>query len=151
MIQRIQSVYLLLVTALLASNIFLPVGSFLDKSGVAYPFTPLNVNIPSAGLNYTPWGLLSLLVLAALVALATIFLYKNRKLQIRMCVFNTLIMAGYYIVFLLFMLLSKASSLASFQFAFGLCIPVIAIILNYLAIRAIRKDEDMVKAADRLR
>jgi hypothetical protein len=151
MIQRIQSVYLLLVTALLASNIFLPIGAFLDKSGMLYPFTPLHVALPSAGLNYTPWGQLALLILGALISFATIFLYKNRKLQIRMCTFNTLILAGYYIVFLMFMFMTKNSIPATFQFSFGLCLPLIAMILNFLAIRAIRKDEDKVKAADRIR
>ena len=151
MIQRIQSVYLLLVTALLASNIFLPIGSFLDKNGLLYPFTPLHVALPSAGLSYTPWGQLTLLILGALVSFATIFLFKNRKLQIRMCIFSMLILAGYYIVFLMFMLMIKNSISATFQFSFGLCLPLIAMILNFLAIRAIRKDEDKVKAADRIR
>ncbi len=129
MIQRIQSVYLLLVTALLTTNIFLP----------------------GAGLNYTPWGQLAILILGALVSFATIFLFKNRKLQIRMCIFNMLIMTGYYIVFLLFVLMAKSNIQAPFQFSFGLCLPLIAMILNYLAIRAIRKDEDKVRAADRIR
>lgn len=151
MIQRIQSVFFLLVTALLTANIFIPVGSFLDSNGALYPFSPLNVNLPSAGLNYTPWGQLSLLVLAALVSFATIFLFKNRKLQIRMGIFNMFIMAGYYIVFLLFILLTKGRTQASFQISFGLCLPLIAMILNFLAIRAIRKDEEKVKAADRIR
>jgi hypothetical protein len=118
MIQRIQSVYLLLVTALLTSNIFLPVGSFLDKNGMLYPFTPLHVALPSAGLNYTPWGQLALLILGALISVATIFLFKNRKLQVRMCVFNTLILAGYYIVFLLSMLLTKSNTQTTYQFLF---------------------------------
>ena len=39
----------------------------------------------------------------------------------------------------------------SFQFHWALCFPLIAIILNYLAIRAIGRDEAMVHAADRLR
>jgi len=151
MIQRIQSVYLLLVTALLTSNIFLPVGSFLDKNGMLYPFTPLHVALPSAGLNYTPWGQLALLILGALISVATIFLFKNRKLQVRMCVFNTLILAGYYIVFLLSMLLTKSNTQTTYQFSLGLCLPLIAMIINYLAIRAIRKDEDKVRAADRIR
>ena len=62
-----------------------------------------------------------------------------------------LIMTGYYIVFLLFVLMAKSNTEASFQFSFGLCLPLIAMILNYLAIRAIRKDEDKVRAADRIR
>lgn len=151
MIQRIQTVYLLLVTALLTTTIFLPVGSFLDSNGLLYPFSPLNINLPSAGLNYTPWEQLALLVLGALIAFATIFLFKNRKLQMRMCVFNSLIIAGYYLVYLMFVLMSKGNTNADFQFSFGLCLPVISLVLTFLAFRAIRKDENMIKTAYRIR
>ncbi|BEG98501.1 DUF4293 domain-containing protein [Bacteroides sedimenti] len=151
MIQRIQTVYLLLVAALLTITIFIPVGSFIDTNGLTYPFTPLNITLPSAGLNYTPWGQLAILILAAMIAFATIFLFKNRKLQMRMCVFNSLIIAGYYLVYLMFILMTKGSSNVSFQFSFGLCLPVISLILTYLAFRSIRKDDAMVKAADRIR
>jgi len=151
MIQRIQSIYLLLVTALLTSNIFLPIASFVDSKGIAFPLTPLHIAFPEAGLNYTPWGQLALLILGALIAFATIFLYKNRKLQIRMSVFNLLITAGFYSVVLVSVIFLKNSSKAELNPSFGLCLPLIAMILNYLAIRAIRKDDAMVKAADRIR
>ena len=39
----------------------------------------------------------------------------------------------------------------SFQLGWALCLPAVCIILNYLAFRAIYRDELMVKAADRLR
>lgn len=151
MIQRIQTLYLLLVTALLTITIFIPVGSFIDTNGQTYNFTPLNITLPSAGLNYTPWGQLAILILGAMIAFATIFLFKNRKLQMRMCVFNSLIIAGYYLVYLMFILMTKGTSNVSFQFSFGLCLPVISLILTYLAFRSIRKDDAMVKAADRIR
>ena len=151
MIQRIQSIYLLLVTALLTSNIFLPIASFVDSKGMVYPLTPLHVSFPEAWLNYTPWGQLALLILGALIAFASIFLYKNRKLQIRMSVFNLLIMAGFYSVVLVSVIFLKNSSKAELNPSFGLCLPLIAMILNYLAIRAIRKDDEMVRAADRIR
>lgn len=37
------------------------------------------------------------------------------------------------------------------EFRLGFALPIIAIILNYLAIRNIRKDEALVKSMDRLR
>ena len=46
---------------------------------------------------------------------------------------------------------SSSSHTLTFQLGWALCLPVVAIILNYLAFRAIYKDEVMVKAADRLR
>jgi hypothetical protein len=45
----------------------------------------------------------------------------------------------------------KSDLEASFRISWALSFPLIAIILNYLALRAIGRDEVMVKAADRLR
>ena len=41
-------------------------------------------------------------MLSTIVAFATIFLYKNRMLQIRMSIFNSLLLVGYYIAFFAF-------------------------------------------------
>ena len=38
-----------------------------------------------------------------------------------------------------------------FRIGWALCLPLVSIVLNVLAIRAIGRDEVMVKAADRLR
>ena len=145
MIQRIQSVYLLLVTILLVVAICMPVGQFIGADGVtAHVFKPL-------GFQST-WGLFGILLLSALVAFCTIFLFRNRMLQIRMTIFSSILLIGYYIAFCVFMFILKGDLDAmTFQLGWALCLPVVAIILNYLAFRAIYKDEVMVKAADRLR
>lgn len=149
MIQRIQSVYLLLVTALLITSMCLPVGSFIGADAAMYTFKPLGVEV--GGTFYSTWGVLGILLLSSIVAFATIFLFKNRMLQIRMSIFNSILLIGYYMAFLAFMFVLKRDLNASFQISWALCFPLICIILNYLAIRAIGRDEVMVKAADRLR
>lgn len=150
MIQRIQSVYLLIVTALLVTAMCLPVGSLIASDGNVYEFMNLGVCMDSA-CDSSPWGMFAILLLSAIVSFATIFLFKNRILQIRMTVFNSILLIGYYLTFIVFMFVLQKKLEASFQLAWGLCLPLIAIILNYLAIRAIGKDEVLVKAADRLR
>ena len=83
MIQRIQSVYLLLVTVLLVVAICMPVGQFIGADGVtAHVFKPLGVALADGGFQST-WGLFGILLLSALVAFCTIFLFRNRMLQIR--------------------------------------------------------------------
>lgn len=149
MIQRIQSVYLLLVTALLITSMCLPVGSFIGADAAMYTFKPLGVEV--SGTFYSTWGVFGILLLSSIVAFATIFLFKNRMLQIRMSIFNSILLIGYYMAFLAFMFVLKRDLNASFQISWALCFPLICIILNYLAIRAIGRDEVMVKAADRLR
>ena len=146
MIQRIQTIYLLLVTALLITSMCLPVGSFIGADAAMYTFKPLGVE--QNGMFYSTWGVFGILLLSAIIAFATIFLFKNRMLQIRMSIFNSILLIGYYLTFLAFM---KKDLNAAFQISWALCLPLISIILNYLAIRAIGRDEVMVKAADRLR
>ena len=140
MIQRIQSVYLLLVTVLLVVAICMPVGQFIGADGVtAHVFKPLGVALADGGFQST-WGLFG------------IFLFRNRMLQIRMTIFSSILLIGYYIAFCVFMFILKGDlDATAFQLGWALCLPVVAIILNYLAFRAIYKDEVMVKAADRLR
>ena len=72
MIQRIQSVYLLLVTGLLIASMCLPVGSIIDFNGAANVFKPLGLMIGET--FQSTWGLFGILMLAAIIAFATIFL-----------------------------------------------------------------------------
>lgn len=148
MIQRIQTVYLLLVTGMLIASMCLPVGSLMELNGTAYVFKPLGLMIN--GTFQSTWGLFGILMLSTIVALGTIFLFKNRILQIRMTIFNSLLLIGYYLAFAAFYFVLTSDE-NPFRFHWALCFPLIAIILNYLAIRAIGRDEAMVHAADRLR
>lgn len=152
MIQRIQSVYLLLVTILLVMAICMPVGQFVGTDGVTvHSFKPLGVSLAGGGFQST-WGLFGILLLGALIAFCTIFLFRNRMLQVRMTVFSSILLVGYYIACCVFVFVLKGDLDAkSFQLGWALCLPGVAIILNYLAFRAIYKDEVMVRAADRLR
>lgn len=149
MIQRIQTVYLLLVVGLLIASMCLPLGYFTDAEAVTYTFSPLGI---SAGDAFqSSWGLFGILLLSSIVGFATIFLYKNRMLQIRMTIFNTILLIGFYLAFVAFYFSIKGDLEATFRIHWALCLPLVAIILNYLAIRAIGRDEVLVKAADRLR
>ena len=149
MIQRIQSIYLLIVTGLLIAAMCLPVGQFIASDGVtAYIFKPLGVTLTEDTFQST-WGIL---FLSTVVAFCTIFLFRNRMLQVRMTVFNSILLIGYYAAFFVFMFMLKDDLDAmTFQLGWALCLPAISVILNYLSFRAIYRDEVMVKAADRLR
>ncbi|MDR0895673.1 MAG: DUF4293 domain-containing protein [Prevotellaceae bacterium] len=151
MIQRIQSVYLLLVTGLLITALCLPVGNFLSSDSVtAAVFKPIGVTMPDGAFHST-WALFCLLLLSVIIAFATIFLFRNRMLQIRMTIFNSILLIGYYIAFIVFLWMLKGSLNTTFRLGWALCLPAISLILNYLTFRAIYRDEVMVRAADRLR
>ena len=150
MIQRIQCVYLLLVAILLVVALCIPVGSYLCPNGYEAGFTNLGVRMEDGSL-LSSWGMFAILLLSAIVAFGTIFLFRNRILQIRMTIFNSLLLVGYYLAFVAFLFVFRSRLDASFHLSWGLCLPFVSLVLNYLAIRAIGKDEVLVRAADRLR
>lgn len=151
MIQRIQSVYLLLVTILLVMTAFMPIGYFIETDNITtHIFKPLGVSLANGEFQST-WGLFGILILSAIIAFGTIFLYRNRMLQIRMTIFSSILLVGFYIAFLVFMFVLKEDLNAGFHLKWALSLPVICIILNNLSFRAIYRDEVMVRAADRLR
>lgn len=93
--------------------------------------------------------LLVLFLLSAILSFVTIFLFKNRVLQIRLGWLNivlNLLLAGY----LLFSLLNLPGGFNS-EKGIGLLAPFISIVLLFLANRYIKKDEKLVKSIDRFR
>jgi transcription termination factor Rho len=135
MIQRIQSIYLLLVTLV---------------AGVLPLFVPLYVLEGSPVMASEDVWIISLFVLIALEAFATIFLFKNRQQQLMLNVFNmllNLILLGVFV----YRTLMMSGETAVSEKGIGMLLPVISIVLLVLANRAIRKDERLVKSADRLR
>lgn len=149
MIQRIQTVYLLVVVGLLITSMCFPLGYFTDAEALTYRFTAKEITM--ANTSQPTWGLFAILLLNSIVALATVFLYKNRKLQKRMIVFNSILLIGFYVVFGVFYYVLRNDLNAVFSMNWPLCLPLVCILLNYLAIRGINHDEALVKAVDRLR
>ena len=153
MLQRIQTVYLLLIVALTIATLFFPL-AVLQAGNDLFSFDASGVStlMGEPELIYPTWGLFALVAVIAIVALVTIFLFKRRILQIRLCVFNALLMIGFY-GFFAYLAYNFTSSFAemSLQVKFGLAVPLITLILDYLAIRNIGADEALVRSLDRLR
>ena len=87
-----------------------------------------------------------------LIAFVTIWLYHKRMLQIRLTILNILLMIGYYAVLGvgIWSITAKYNP-EDFHPQIAIVFPLINIILSWLAIRGIGKDEAKVRAADRLR
>lgn len=149
MIQRIQSVYLFLVAALMTATIFCPLMTFSTAKApvVASPF---GMDVWS-GL-YPTWGVLTFAALAALVPFVNIFLYKKRKLQMRLCNLTTLLLLLFYITFGVYAYFFMANVDAKIlNPEFGLVLPFIAFVFNMLAYTKIKKDDKLVRSLDRIR
>ena len=74
MIQRIQSIYLLLVTGLLIASMCLPVGSLIDFNGAVSVFKPLGLTMGDT--FQSTWGLVCILMLA-LIIISIVFWTKR--------------------------------------------------------------------------
>ena len=152
MIQRIQTLYLLAVAALMAAAIFTPLAYF--AAGVE-EYKLFAFALKSATAEYSTIYMGVIVALAAIVPLVNIFLFKNRLLQIRLCAVELVLLVGSAVFMALYYFLShRMFSQLEFS-AHGMHIaiifPIIAIILDYLALRAIFKDEMLVKSLDRIR
>ena len=149
MIQRIQSVYLLIVAILSVIVMSNPIGSFIAADNSIVEFTNLSLIDQSGVEDYKPWALFAILMISAIISLITIFLYRKRMLQIRLTLFNIILAIGYYVTLVTFVFMLKGES--TFVPSWMVCIPFVGIVLDWLAIRAIGKDEMLVKAYERLR
>lgn len=150
MIQRIQSVYLLIVTVLMIVCLCQPVGSILESDQTFSTFTNLYIATADGLKSYAPWALFVLLLIVAGLSSVTIFMFKKRMLQIRLAIFSIILLVGYYVTLVVFAMTMPADG-ATFTPSWIVCLPFAAIVLNWLAIRSIGADEALVKAYDRLR
>ncbi|RMF28919.1 MAG: DUF4293 family protein [Bacteroidetes bacterium] len=143
MIQRIQTLFLLLAAAA-GGGLFLPLP-------LARTPQPQPGGLFSDGLlTVTDDVLLSVLLgLGGGLAFAAIFLFRNRPLQIRLTGLAFLVgLAGLGLGLYHFFTQGQA---AAAEPALGLALPVLFAVLCLLAIRFIRKDEELVRSMDRLR
>ena len=139
MLQRIQSVWLFLTSLFSAVTFKFPfyTGDWLKD---ALPNFIVDLNAQT-----TIW-LTIVTVLTGVLALVTIFLFRNRKLQLRLCylgIFMSLLLLTLYV---LEMMEFKDGTIALWVVFY------VAILLGYImASRGISRDEKLVKSMDRLR
>lgn len=150
MIQRKQSVFLLLAFVASVVCLCLPLGSFEPQAmGVGFKMYNLMVML-GTGADYSVCGLFGVLVLSSILSVATIGLYKNRMLQSRLCACNLFLLVAWYIVFGA-MTRNVISADTTFHVEFATCLPAVSIILVQMARTAILKDEKRVRDSERIR
>jgi hypothetical protein len=137
MIQRIQTIYLILAFVVAGILPFLlPLWSMSD--GKEYFFMQNQVYVILLGLSTT-------------LTVVSIVSYKKRQNQFvigRLNIILNLILLGLFVYRSLNV--SGETALVS-EKGIGMFLPIAAIVLLVLANKAIKKDEDLVKSADRLR
>jgi hypothetical protein len=151
MIQRIQSLYLLIVFIGCTVLFFVPIAYF--KSYEFYIYGVRLIGGDFASGQYIKFiALIILNALTGLLALFILFQYKNRNLQIKLVRLNIFINT-FLIAAMFFYYIDKISVelLAKTNYTIYSAIPIITLILLILCVGAIYKDEKLVRSADRLR
>ncbi|MCI2229054.1 DUF4293 domain-containing protein [Polaribacter sp. MSW13] len=143
MIQRIQTIYLLLASAISGGLIFVfNLWSTLNKDVFALDL----ISNKEITLKIIPVSFFA----SAIISFVAIFLYNNRKLQFvigRIIILINLFLLG----LLIYLSLTLSGETIVSEKGIGMFIPILAILLVVLANKAIKKDEDLVKSVDRLR
>ena len=147
MIQRIQSVYLLISTILIGLLFLLPFAE-IAKDGAMYLFNFKGVLLDGA-VKTNGLVIPVLLVIIIVLNVLAIFSYSNRGKQVRLVWGVILMLVVLLVAFVYFTYLAYSG--AQINFKLGAVLPLIAIVLDYLAIRAINKDEALIRSIDRIR
>lgn len=190
MIQRIQSLWLALAVVCIGLCFFFPVAEYqyIDKPATGQRIESrldlVAKDAPDAGKQLSAcesvvvlgqsdammadkqmatWPLVTLAIVSGVIGLGCIFLFKNRRLQMRLAALG--FMATLVYVFLLFFwavdkyadvlsankILNLGDAKPDVSWGVGAFLPMAALVFFFLAQRAIRRDEAIVRAADRLR
>jgi len=158
MIQRIQTVYLSLAFIAMALLFAFPLAQFFSETG-AYVFsvTGLKNMVPGDPNAFNPIIFLPLIFVAVvigLLALFTVFQYKNRSFQIKLTSVGVLsciaLIMGIFFLYIP-MIEKKINIVPDYSKAFGIYLPLVALVFMVMANRAIKRDDKLVRSADRLR
>ena len=157
MIQRKQSIFLLLAALLAAATWLFPMATY-ERAGEVVQLSTRGLHLPDGSLDpeadlKIPFAILHSVLAVAL--LVSIFLYGNRPRQRR-------VVRGTYMLVLAliaFQFITENSARAYMaqggpmeaHYGLSFYLPLVVLVLTFLAERAIKADEDLVRSMDRLR
>lgn len=155
MLQRIQSIYLFLAGLVILALFIFPLAHnvYVDSKPISIAVTGTYIDVNGQQTVKDHFVALSAVTaVVGIIPFIIIFLFKNRKQQITLCYSAILVIIGYS-----FWIAQTAKSvtggvtLEASNFGIGLFLCPVAIVLLILAVKAIQRDEKLIKSADRLR
>lgn len=150
MIQRKQTIYLLLALACLIVCLCLPLATY-EYKGMGGDYVWYNLGRMQGNGFQTSLVPFAGLVIAATFTLCDIFLYSKRVVQARLCTVNILLCTLWYAYWFGFRFLGLDSTNSDVHFHFAFCLPAVAIVFFAMARAGIKADEALVKSTDRIR
>lgn len=149
MLQRIQTLYLLIAEVLTIVLFFTNISTFLTQEGqeLILKYNGLfQVVDGKMSRIVSTWPMAALLIAATVVGFFVIFLYRHRILQIRLCFFQMVMNFGLLVLFAYYIYSVSVVGSSNFKFSVVDILPLLSIILYYLAYRGVAKDLALVMA-----
>lgn len=150
MIQRKQTLFLLIALIITICCLCMPLGGYNHGLGLEGTVYNLWITDANGAHDFSVWALFAILLITCPINIAAIFSYHNRMVQSRFCMFNILLIIGWYIVFGVFTLGMEKDS-GSVYLNVASIFPLVSFILYFMARKAILADEKLVRDADRIR
>lgn len=154
MIQRIQTIYLAVAAALSGILLNGSIVKLVGEGGEDYRLKysgiyQLQNEIPVLVEKSFPLAIL--LIMSTVLFIISIFLFKRRKLQLRVTVLTALLSLGSFFLALFYTYYAGHELSAAYIFNIKIIFPLAGSVLGYLAFRGILKDELLIKSYDRIR
>ena len=155
MIQRIQTLYLLIAVGLMVVTLVCPV-ALLNVDGEQVTLSAFGISDSVGKLSNMSIFMGIQLALSTLLPLVTIFLFKNRILQIRLCGAELVMLLGCLAIIGVSIGRMCRTLVDNFEWSMlalrlPVVMPIVAFILVLLAMRAMLRDELLVRSLDRIR
>lgn len=153
--QRIQTLYLFLAICVNVAIYWLDLAQ-VKLNNLYHNFDLYGLVDSDTGVELYSTLILSMLCTVSLVlSLVVVFMFKKRQLQIKLSQLNLVIQAA-LVAATLFIIDGVATELTMegepiVEYEAGAFLTIVPIVFLYLAIRFIKKDEALVRAADRIR
>ena len=153
MLQRIQTIYLMIIVGLLIGFIYLPIAELVSGNlqvinlDLAHSFVLKEITIVKVSLRVAQTLAWMLIVISTI----TIFLFKNRKKQMLLCVLSAILLVILNLVSLFFVYSIETNTGLAAHYRCTIVLPLVGLVVSFLAYRGIKKDEQLVKSYDRLR
>lgn len=157
MIQRIQSLFLVLAVMLNVAGLFLPLwsggtgemaqtvsGLSVEESGESVMF----MDHQQSTMTTAHTAFVVLAVISSVWLLIVIFQFNNRQKQMRWTFVGMLLICVQILALVLLTMQIKAANAGP---EYGGLAPVLALVFAWMAARQIKKDEDLVRSVDRIR
>lgn len=151
MIQRKQTLFLLIAVVLNFLCLIFPIGEFIPRGvGVNPLMYNLWIEDGQGSVSFASAPLFGILFLETIVSVVTIFRYNNRRQQIKFCSLNILLLVLWYITYAIVFSLNSIED-GGFKLHMVAIFPLISLILTMMAKRGVKADEALIRAADRIR